>query len=780
MADRRALAWGLAALALAGLVTFALLRDAPGGERPALSGADDAARGVSMDLAPGRVEGDAPRPLDGLATDVAPSGDLASSDAPDAPTTGELEIRARFADGRPAPGVTLTLVTWAIDLPRAARPSRRTDREGLARYLELPPGTFAVYSDRGDEQVEGEIVPGERLQRELVLAPGRTVRGLVLDADGRPVPDADVWLSDYGNPFSGAFVARSDGGGAFAIEAVGVQRYVGARKPPWQPSGLHWLDDDVDLDAPVVLRLGEAGASLAGSVRDEAGRPVVGAALTVGEGWRGTGGDAPPPPQHALSDRDGAFAWDGLPPGSTNVDAQAPGFAPLRASVQLALDAPATLELVLRPGCRVTGLVLDAADGAPLADAWVSSGRTGAFDTRRTQTDAQGRFALDDLPADRLDLRADHRAYLTASAHLSLDPDAPCEQRFELVRGGTIRGRVLDAASGEPSPDWIVAAATPDDESLWDASCRPDADGAFVLEGLGQGPFSVSAVRLLEAGFVPGARLRGVRPGGEPLELRVVTPGAPGVLLGALRDGHDRAPSSGWLSLVARTTPEWTTTTRVDGEGRFRFDGVPAGESTLTVHVPGAGLAEPLGVRVESGVTTDLGVLRLRVGGTLRVRVHPREDVDTSGLRLRLVRPDTDSVPCAPDADGWLSEPAAPGRWDLVVSGPEIANELLPVDVVEDLESLVDVDLRRGVRQSFELGDAVLGPGQFLPFTIERAGRVVVRGVFGSFPDAPPRAFACLAPGPHVLVLAPQGEAERRVPFEVGRERGPTLVVPDE
>jgi protocatechuate 3,4-dioxygenase beta subunit len=173
----------------------------------------------------------------------------------------------------------------------------------------------------------------------------------------------------------------------------------------------------------------------------------------------------------------------------------------------------------------LTGRVVEDLDGAPIAGAHVIV--TSAFYVRRyfydhhlrevarAETDADGAFRIDRLNVDPVHFGNGGRLYLTVTA----EGHAP-ELALELVRvspgvanrvkdvrlprvAGTLRGRVLDMWEGKPVVGARVHATGSIDPIAYPKDERPalflgaptavtDAEGRFLLEGLGSGPQFIS------------------------------------------------------------------------------------------------------------------------------------------------------------------------------------------------------------------------------------------------------------------------------------------------
>ncbi|RKY17970.1 MAG: hypothetical protein DRQ55_14535 [Planctomycetota bacterium] len=693
----------------------------------------------------------------------------------DAPSVGDLLVRARFEDGRPAQGVALQAFSRgpgrSVDqAPRVVR----VDEQGEALFKALRMGSVDVYGVRGGE-VSGQVQPGVLTELELVLPAGRLVRGQVVDPQGLPVGSADIWLSGLGLAAQGAVVTQSDRVGYFAIEAVGRWRHVAAMQPPRTPSPLHSLEGDADPDALITLALGSVGAELRGRVVDRRGAPIAGARVVVG--WDGgvfnpllapgTG----PPPEPAFSGEDGGFAFQALPWEQVMVTCRAPGYAAIRRLERLSVDEPAEIELRLPPGCEVHGVVTDG-QGQPLADAVVLWGEGYSFMDRRGVTDAHGRYLLDGLDAGGSWLKATHGACLgQASVRLQLRPGQPGSYDLVLQRGASLAGRVWDAVRDEPIPGWLVVAHRSDQQENWGRDAETDASGEFELVGLGAGPFTVRVVDT-RSGALPQTMVeqRDVTSADGPLEFLVTTRGHDtGAVSVCLLGAEDQPPTAGQVMLERIDGVSSSRGGNLDDGGCVTIDELAAGEYALRAHVADTGGVPSMTLRVAPGRTTDLGVLRLLAGGRVRVSLTAAPDVPLDRLRLWYEADDGRSVPIPHDGLAALSPAVAAGTGAVTVRGNDIAQDRFPVVIEEGRDSLVQVDVRRGVVQHV----AFRWPGsgnerrRYGWRAQTHSGRVVISRPRCMLDDPLDTAVIRLAPGNYELIVWSAAMEELRVPFKL-------------
>src|SRR6185295_9979628 len=107
--------------------------------------------------------------------------------------------------------------------------------------------------------------------------------------------------------------------------------------------------------------------------------------------------------------------------------------------VEMRADREDTVEVALKKGAVVRGVVLDAVSGAPIAGAKVERPQGWYFGRIETETEADGKFVLDDVP---LEPRTFHRLAVSAAGYATagflaggLDVGATeCEATVRLFR----------------------------------------------------------------------------------------------------------------------------------------------------------------------------------------------------------------------------------------------------------------------------------------------------------------------------------------------------------
>jgi len=321
----------------------------------------------------------------------------------------------------------------------------------------------------------------------------RFVDGVVTTKDGAPVAGAQV-MFDGDTPIEempAPNVVLTGPDGRFRIAAPpfgGTMRLV-AYKDGFAPG-------EGDLGKrPVAIVLGE-GFPVGGTVRDPAGHPLAGVAVTA---WRsGTWPFGAPDP--ALSDAGGRFAMR-LGEGNWQLTFEKDGYLP-----RVEVTAPRNVEVALDPATEIRGRVVRK-DGSGVADA-----RIFEDNFERARTAADGSFSMPPVKA------GSHRIQYKAPGGAAgvADVEAPAtDVRLVLEDVATVRGRVVDMA-GKPVPSFRVDVAV--SESLWlGARDFADPEGRFVWNDAAAG--EEIKVLVIADGFVRSSKRAVVIDAGGTAEL---------------------------------------------------------------------------------------------------------------------------------------------------------------------------------------------------------------------------------------------------------------------
>jgi hypothetical protein len=444
---------------------------------------------------------------------------------------------------------------------------------------------------------------------DVPLERGRHLLVVVLDAvSGEPLPGARVKLVS-----SGAETRRdpkidereTDARGRASVSGfvtaelvleVSRSGYAAARTP--LPSDAATKTDDPLLE----VALSPAG-EIRGRVVDAAGRPLIGARVTV----------APSSPvtwHSAQSSVDGRFRVAGIEAGAAfDLSVSVDGYLTDVRKIE-ALEAGETVELlpdiVLSGGGTIAGRVLDSAgrcvEGALVSALESSSTASGMPLGSWDETDAAGQFRIPGLASGDYYVSAAFRGRrVNETAKLEEAAGNPGSEtdvtlRFdELGRGATLSATLLDP-EGNPlrgaSVSYAGARTVTDHEGRFTCFDLP-AEGKlhFELERFLSREVRYASIGDLEPIVIldPGARL----------ELRVKVSG-------------DKRPRPSWLRVEIRSGQKKegarSTTVSLDRLGVARLYAFEAGDWTVKAWSPDFPLPEAATVTLRGGETTALDV----------------------------------------------------------------------------------------------------------------------------------------------------------------------------
>ncbi|MEW2094742.1 MFS transporter [Streptomyces sp. NPDC012485] len=218
---------------------------------------------------------------------------------------------------------------------------------------------------------------------------GTPVRGVVRGAEGAPVARAAVTLISLGGRQLGRSVAQAYGG--YVLDAPGSGSYVLiASADGFQPQASTVVVGDEPLAFDILL----AGTSgLSGTVRtDEGNAPVQGAMVLVTD----VRGDVL---ATGVSGEAGEFTFGELVPGSVTVAVTAAGYRPLALPVEVGGQGVTRVDVTLRSGALVRGVVRAGSGRAPLNDARVTLIDAAGNVVATSTTGEDGVYAFTDLDA---------------------------------------------------------------------------------------------------------------------------------------------------------------------------------------------------------------------------------------------------------------------------------------------------------------------------------------------------------------------------------------------
>lgn len=322
----------------------------------------------------------------------------------------------------------------------------------------------------------------------------------------------------------------------------------------------------------------------------------------------------------------------------------------------LNLPMTKTLEVELTAGGRLYGTVWLESKGEPAAGAEVA-----VFDVnsampirralRKATTDKMGGFSIDQVPAGSFQLIATRDALSSALKESELKPitldagEASGPHDLVLRGGNTLMGIVRDQVTQKPIAGAVVQSldiysGSPKATSLFkERMAQSDVKGAYKLEGLPLEDLDIVAsaegyagerqklhpgegVNFHDFALEPGTQVEALvgdrimlsrrvhLNAGEAQQANLVGDFGALVLEGRVMDPAG-APRKGWFVGLTPSFPTAYTTfsCRTDMDGRYRIEGLAAGEYIARINPPGNGPAPPQPksepIRIPGNMTKD-------------------------------------------------------------------------------------------------------------------------------------------------------------------------------
>lgn len=543
----------------------------------------------------------------------------APADEPEAPPapppTATLLGKLILPEGDVLPGSIEVTLLRAERLPEISEPRSQTFAADSREFTfaKLRPGTWTVFV-----QVQGyaawvtrgvDLSAGETVELRCELDRGISLRGRVLDADGRPVEGALVLaeeetpvqvleLSLSEAPPSWTAAARSDAEGVFHLPHLLPGRKT--LRATRAGHGAGWSEgidpasiDPADPQGGVVMRLTRAGA-IEGRVAHDDGSPWPGAYVIVSF-MDSTFRRPCMSFDLAVADADGRYAAEDLPPGAYVVfnASDIPRMAQTRVEPgeRVQFDLPGTLQ-----GTSVEGRLVSAS-GAPTKGLDVTLVMCGKEDEdwKAVRSDDDGGFRFPDLVpgAYYVFVGEELGEQFILQERIEI-PAVPIFRTTITVASGVLGGKVTSAATGAGLPKSVVVIEIETEganglEARFAGKTTSDAQGHYEFLRLPPGRYRAAAYattgrfgpEVREGVDVPGVTLDFALEAGAALTVHVADgAGRP------VRGASIRFTSASGSSVVL--SPEDVT----DANGIFRAMGVKPGHWTVSVSHEPEGRAE--------------------------------------------------------------------------------------------------------------------------------------------------------------------------------------------
>lgn len=526
-----------------------------------------------------------------------------------------------------------------------AAPLYTTDGSGAFAIPDLAAGRYdlvATASGYSRGQVRGLEIPvgeGEIDLGVVIMAPGVDLLGKVVDVDGQPIAEAEIFAmqsGDRGNPVFTAMAqgkpdTLSDIDGKFVIPdgTAGERRNILVTRQGFVSALAPNIELPQTKPLEVVLK---PSSKIEGRVVDADGAPVEGANVVAWPEGRSSMDYGRSYSEHREpTGVDGRFELSEVAPGPTLIQVTKSGFQALTVGgLEVPADRPLQgVELRLVVGAQLSGTLTDAA-GEPVGGALVKAmGPDGQMSEGGfAQTDGDGRFLISSLALGAHTISTMGEGLNRASKNIIIEPG---ENRVDLqmMATVTVSGHVFEA-SGRPLQGAQVMLHPQDQRGFMAGQTGADslADGSFEIDQVPAGRYRVQAHKeglgsrqLPEMLEVAEAPISG-------LELRLGGGGRVlGRILGLSYEDMNRVRVSAYADGAEVTQPDF--------EGKFRVDNVPAGEMTLVAQLAGTSRSARQKVVLEEGVSEVVADLEFVTGYQLTGTVYKSAQLEV-GMPLNL------------------------------------------------------------------------------------------------------------------------------------------------
>lgn len=428
-----------------------------------------------------------------------------------APGYASGRLNVEIEEGKTTSGVEVELDTGVRLVGKVTGPNGAAVADATVRVAPSPTGGFALsgnergtltdsngeYTLEGLEAGEETIMftharhvatrkdvtlKGRETRLDVQLSGGQRLTGTVVTEAGAPVPEATVDAMVAG---SGMQTARSDANGNFSFESLAPGRYrFSARKSGLADGMLEDVDVATAGNVRIVMR---TGGTLYGRVTGLTPQELAEVQVEARAGRSGA---------TAAVDAAGNYRLEGAPTGTVTVGARLMSRATMvsRASgtetVELAPGGSQQVDLQFRSDVVVRGKVVR--DGVPMASANVMftprGGMSRAF--AAASTDEQGNYSISGLED------GEYSVSVTDMQRLS-----PFQTTYRVNGSGTfdidyktggLRGRVIDAGTGEPVGSASVqlrSTNTSSDAIRISRGAITDNNGTFAFDAVPAGQY---------------------------------------------------------------------------------------------------------------------------------------------------------------------------------------------------------------------------------------------------------------------------------------------------
>lgn len=433
--------------------------------------------------------------------DTAVANEKQPAEQSNEPAEATIDVLVVTPDGHPVVDAEVLALNKVVAFERHMYRTGKNGRVSIAREKPVLNNVFSLVARHGETfgwrgSQRGPSIAEEAVKQpiKITLYPrSQTIEGTCVDAKGQPLAGVRVCVAGLTNPANGGLLVYGLQDDVLGATVSDTEGHYSTKLPEFElcrivaeHPGFVVVEHSFGTSSkPGILVLSEPAGTIRGRVVDAAsGAAIQGAVIgaqsliphTGGRGFRLT-----------VSDEDGEYALGSIAPGFWNVlFMQLPGKPTWSAvatnSLEVKAGDTATADFHVIPGRRLSGEVIDAETGAPLAG--VSVGYYGSARPRSgaacvmVKTDSQGQFEFHVPPGESYVYVAETFDGNPKSRMMIVEPDR--DPSPLVFKGALKKSRGLDGARAKPAAVRVEdsVAVTEEEERI-----TSGADSAYTLRG---------------------------------------------------------------------------------------------------------------------------------------------------------------------------------------------------------------------------------------------------------------------------------------------------------
>lgn len=499
-------------------------------------------------------------------------------------------------------------------LPSSVKPSISTSGSGQFHLNGLATRIVSLRAEKDGytpRVLQGIQAAPSGAPIEIRLSPATFLSGWVLDQAQNPIEGANVaaaWdggsAAETATTKNGAFKLGPFAPGTRTSLRVSAKGYATGRS------------DDITAPENNVRMVLDRNGVLRGRVFDAgSGRPIQKFRVLFQRRPTNPLVTSEYPGSRTFESSDGRFEWSNVQSGAWTITIDAPGYQ-LKALKGLRIpqgSEGASVDIALERGSSLSGYVLDAATGEPVAGAAVGEKIYGApmpafHVVRSVTTRSDGSFELTGLPSERVTLSINAPGYLAEEREVLPLQQGALEVR--LSKGGSVSG-VLLTSDGVTPAQGVVRLIN--QETSQGAGMPTSAEGRFAFSMVRNGKYLISAES--ELGIAPEVEL--ILAGNQRqdgVELKLQRGGAVHGHVSGLKPG-ERGRTQ-----ITITGESYVLSASVAEDGSYSRLGIPPGPATVVAETPlDRELSESLEISTQQDVAVNFDFpAGVRLSGNVR------------------------------------------------------------------------------------------------------------------------------------------------------------------